>query len=445
MTLEEARRPAVVDGVGVALATTASARGRAARPRARRARPRSTCSRTTSSTTRARAGRRGSTRSSRRESLDVLRADVLALRRVGRRPRRRVPQGNRSRPVRRARLRARARADGDRLRRRRRRRPPRAHPARDRGLPRQAGLPRSRQLRRRHARAHAVSGKRATELAAWSKRRRELFGFEPDPAMPFYPFHPESRNTMIADCRIDGRRRRRGLRPVLDRRPRPARSARAARRGPAYVERITARPASTPVHARTASASRFRRDAGERQRLGPVDRPAEHLGLPRALERRRPREQLLERDPELRPRHGRAGALVRAVAEREVRVRRAAEPEAPRARRRPRGRGSPTEARARPSRPRGSCGRGPRGRGSRSARSPGSARRAGAAPRARPGSAPDRREALPAARVAGEVVDGAREEAPSARRARRSAAVGGCRRRTRRRAARRRSAPRAAR
>ena len=22
--------------------------------------------------------------------------------------------------------------------------------------------------------------------------------------MPFYPFHPESRNTMIADCRIEG-------------------------------------------------------------------------------------------------------------------------------------------------------------------------------------------------------------------------------------------------
>jgi poly-gamma-glutamate synthesis protein (capsule biosynthesis protein) len=42
------------------------------------------------------------------------------------------------------------------------------------------------------------------ELEAWAKRRRELFGFAPDPAMPFYPFHPESRNTMIADCRVDG-------------------------------------------------------------------------------------------------------------------------------------------------------------------------------------------------------------------------------------------------
>jgi poly-gamma-glutamate synthesis protein (capsule biosynthesis protein) len=51
---------------------------------------------------------------------------------------------------------------------------------------------------------HALTpdGASAAELAAWSQRRRELFGFETDPAMPFYPFHPESRNTMIADCRI---------------------------------------------------------------------------------------------------------------------------------------------------------------------------------------------------------------------------------------------------
>jgi poly-gamma-glutamate capsule biosynthesis protein CapA/YwtB (metallophosphatase superfamily) len=39
---------------------------------------------------------------------------------------------------------------------------------------------------------------------AWAERRRKLFGFTPDPGAPAYPFHPESRNTMIADCRIDG-------------------------------------------------------------------------------------------------------------------------------------------------------------------------------------------------------------------------------------------------
>lgn len=40
---------------------------------------------------------------------------------------------------------------------------------------------------------------------AWAKRRRELFGFEPDPEYPLYPFHPESKNLMIADCIIDER------------------------------------------------------------------------------------------------------------------------------------------------------------------------------------------------------------------------------------------------
>ncbi|GAA0935928.1 CapA family protein [Pseudonocardia zijingensis] len=41
---------------------------------------------------------------------------------------------------------------------------------------------------------------------AWSRRRRELFGFDPDPAMPTYPFHPESRHTMIGtvDLHEDG-------------------------------------------------------------------------------------------------------------------------------------------------------------------------------------------------------------------------------------------------
>lgn len=37
----------------------------------------------------------------------------------------------------------------------------------------------------------------------WAIRRKQLFGFEPDPDyLPLYPFHPESKNAMIADCRI---------------------------------------------------------------------------------------------------------------------------------------------------------------------------------------------------------------------------------------------------
>jgi hypothetical protein len=36
----------------------------------------------------------------------------------------------------------------------------------------------------------------------WARRRRELFGFKPDPGYPTYPFHPEARNAMIAVCEI---------------------------------------------------------------------------------------------------------------------------------------------------------------------------------------------------------------------------------------------------
>lgn len=44
----------------------------------------------------------------------------------------------------------------------------------------------------------------APERAEWARRRRGLFGFDPDPAMPDYPFHPESRNTAIAVLGFDG-------------------------------------------------------------------------------------------------------------------------------------------------------------------------------------------------------------------------------------------------
>jgi poly-gamma-glutamate synthesis protein (capsule biosynthesis protein) len=37
----------------------------------------------------------------------------------------------------------------------------------------------------------------------WAIRRKQLFGFEPDPDyLPLYPFHPDSKNAMIADCRV---------------------------------------------------------------------------------------------------------------------------------------------------------------------------------------------------------------------------------------------------
>jgi poly-gamma-glutamate capsule biosynthesis protein CapA/YwtB (metallophosphatase superfamily) len=52
---------------------------------------------------------------------------------------------------------------------------------------------------------HALTptGQNSVEAQAWSRRREQLYGFAPDPAMPSYPFHPESRNTVVALCRFD--------------------------------------------------------------------------------------------------------------------------------------------------------------------------------------------------------------------------------------------------
>ncbi len=55
-------------------------------------------------------------------------------------------------------------------------------------------------------RALTPEGNDSPARRAWAIRRKQLFGFEPDPAyLPHYPFHPESKNAMIADCRIDDR------------------------------------------------------------------------------------------------------------------------------------------------------------------------------------------------------------------------------------------------
>ncbi|MEK8052737.1 CapA family protein [Ideonella sp. DXS22W] len=52
--------------------------------------------------------------------------------------------------------------------------------------------------------ALSVKDNDSPERLAWAKRREALFGFSPDPAMPSYPFHPESRHTAIARCRVSG-------------------------------------------------------------------------------------------------------------------------------------------------------------------------------------------------------------------------------------------------
>jgi poly-gamma-glutamate synthesis protein (capsule biosynthesis protein) len=52
-------------------------------------------------------------------------------------------------------------------------------------------------------RALTQSGNDSADRAEWARRRVELYGFAPDPDMPFYPFHPQSRNTVIARCRFE--------------------------------------------------------------------------------------------------------------------------------------------------------------------------------------------------------------------------------------------------
>jgi hypothetical protein len=49
----------------------------------------------------------------------------------------------------------------------------------------------------------ALSTQGVKDPNAWALRRKELFGFEPDPNTPEYPFHPESRLTMLARLVVD--------------------------------------------------------------------------------------------------------------------------------------------------------------------------------------------------------------------------------------------------
>ena len=81
----------------------------------------------------------------------------------------------------------------------------------------------------------------------WARRRRELFGFEPDPAYPTYPFHPEARNAMIAVCEVgaDGVREA-GFIPCLVNpkgQPEICGDDARGRAVAAYVERITRKAA----------------------------------------------------------------------------------------------------------------------------------------------------------------------------------------------------------
>jgi poly-gamma-glutamate synthesis protein (capsule biosynthesis protein) len=80
--------------------------------------------------------------------------------------------------------------------------------------------------------------------AAWARRRRELFGFEPDPDYPLYPFHPEAKNAMLAEVEVaaDGSITAGFLPCWVEPSGRPVPCARAGRGAEVadYVARITA-------------------------------------------------------------------------------------------------------------------------------------------------------------------------------------------------------------
>lgn len=89
---------------------------------------------------------------------------------------------------------------------------------------------------------HALSPVGVTDPSEWAVRRLKMFGFVPDPDTPEYPFHPESRNTMLAQLVVDRGSLRAGYIPcVINRRSQPEPVGHDAR-GQAvfdYVEQIT--------------------------------------------------------------------------------------------------------------------------------------------------------------------------------------------------------------
>jgi poly-gamma-glutamate capsule biosynthesis protein CapA/YwtB (metallophosphatase superfamily) len=112
----------------------------------------------------------------------------------------------------------------------------------------------------------------SVELERWARRRRELYGFEPDPRMPYYPFHPESRNTMIAVLDIDHSGQiTPGFVPCwIDDEARPVPAKQGARGDDvvAYVESISARAGLSTTFewaGDRVAVSAGERETGERQ------------------------------------------------------------------------------------------------------------------------------------------------------------------------------------
>lgn len=78
----------------------------------------------------------------------------------------------------------------------------------------------------------------------WAIKRKQVFGFEPDLAYPTYPFHPEAKNAIVAECRIDEGGVRAGFHPCWiapDGQPHPVAREGRGEAVKAYMEDITRR------------------------------------------------------------------------------------------------------------------------------------------------------------------------------------------------------------
>ncbi|WP_206606252.1 hypothetical protein [Steroidobacter cummioxidans] len=78
------------------------------------------------------------------------------------------------------------------------------------------------------------------ERAAWARKRKQLFGFEPDPAYLLAPFHPEAVNALLGRMCIDASGKMRvGFIPVhVDPPGRPRLAPDAAQRIADYIQTI---------------------------------------------------------------------------------------------------------------------------------------------------------------------------------------------------------------
>jgi poly-gamma-glutamate capsule biosynthesis protein CapA/YwtB (metallophosphatase superfamily) len=84
--------------------------------------------------------------------------------------------------------------------------------------------------------------------ASWARRRRELFGFEPDPAYELAPFHPEAVNAMLGRVRIGAASVHAGFVPVhVDPPGRPRIAFDHAERIARYVAEITIEAGLPPL------------------------------------------------------------------------------------------------------------------------------------------------------------------------------------------------------